>query len=244
MRLIFLFLLSFSLLFSQTDSSFDDEFENEFTKKEKSSSWDPIKGYNVQMTKFNDFVYMNIMGPVAKGYKNIVSTPVRKGVSNAFDNIKFPIRFVNNVLQLKFKNAFEETGRFIINSTYGLAGFLDLAKTEGGLNPHNEDLGQTLGYYGASDDFHIVLPLFGPSNLRDTIGLVGDSFLNPLSYAHSHEVNVLEDDRPYYFLKSYEVLNEYSLHVDEYEALRKDAVNLYPLLKNVYEQRRKKLIEE
>lgn len=244
MRVLFLFLLTCSLVFVQADDSFGDEFEDEFTQKEQNSSWDPLKGYNIQMTKFNDFVYMNIMGPVAKGYKKVVSKPVREGVSNVFHNVQFPVRLTNNLLQLKFKNSIEETARFVINSTYGLAGFIDLAKKEGGLKPHNEDLGQTLGFYGVSDDLHIVLPLWGPSNLRDTIGKIGDNFLNPLVYAHSHEVDILEDDAPYYLINVYSTINEYSLQVDKYEALRKDAVDLYPLLKNVYDQRRKKLIKE
>ncbi len=243
MKIVITFFLFFSLLFAQVNDSFD-EFENEFAPKKTERSWDPLKAYNIQMTQFNDFIYINIMGPVAKGYRYIVSKPIREGVSNIFHNIQYPIRFTNNLLQLKFNNAFEESARFIINSTYGLAGFIDLAKSEAQIERHNEDFGQTLGYYGMSNDLHIVLPLFGPSNLRDTIGLVADGFIDPIYHAQRRDWNIFESNNAYIFLNTYKIGNEYSLHVDEYENIRKDSIDLYKLLKTVYEQRREKLIEE
>jgi len=243
MRFLFIFLLSFSLLFAQTSDEFTS-FDDEYSQKSVHSSWDPLKAYNVQMTNFNDFVYMNVLGPVAKGYRYVITKHIREGVSNMFYNLQFPVRFINNILQLKFKNAFEETARFTINSTYGLVGFVDLATSEGGLKKHDEDFGQTLGFYGASDDLHIVLPFLGPSNLRDTIGFVVDGFANPLAYAQKEQWDGFEDDNTYLYLSVYNTINEYSLHVNEYESVRKDALDLYIVLKNIYEQRRKKLIEE
>ena len=241
-KIIFIIFISFSLLFAQQNDSFDD-FQDEFEVKQV-DSWDPLKFYNIPMTKFNDFVYMYIMGPIARGYRYVASKPIREGVSNVFHNIQFPIRVANNLLQFKFNNAFEESARFAINSTYGLAGFIDLAKKEGGIERHDEDFGQTLGFYGVGNDVHIVLPLFGPSNLRDTIGLVADSFVSPINYAHKRDWGVLESDNTYLFVNAYKIGNEYSLHMDEYENIRKDSVDLYFLLKSVYEQRREKLIEE
>lgn len=243
MRFLFIFLISFSLLFAQANDEFAS-FEDEFSQNSVHASWDPLKAYNVQMTNFNDFVYMKVLGPVAKGYRYVVNKPIREGVSNIFYNLQFPVRFINNILQLKFKNAFEETARFAINSTFGLVGFVDLATKEGGLKKHDEDFGQTLGFYGVSDDLHIVLPLLGPSNLRDTIGFVVDGFANPLAYAQKEQWDGFEDDNTYLYLSVYQTINEYSLHINEYENVRKDALNLYIVLKNIYEQRRKKLIEE
>jgi phospholipid-binding lipoprotein MlaA len=242
-KIIIAILLSFSLLYGESDDLFD-EFSDEFSVEHTTSSWDPLEAYNVTMTQFNDFIYMYIMGPVAKGYRFVVSKPIRVGVSNAFHNIQFPVRFANNILQLKFNNAFEESARFVINSTYGLAGFIDIAKIDGGLERHDEDFGQTLGFYGASNDIHIVLPFFGPSNLRDTIGLVGDNFLDPIYHAQNRDWNVFKNNEAYLFLNTFEIANEYSLHVDEYENLRKDSLNLYILMKSVYEQRRDALIKE
>ena len=237
--------MSSSLLLSQSnDENSFSSFEDEFTTKQVDSSWDPLKFYNIPMTQFNDFIYVYIMGPIAKGYRYIVEKPIREGVSNVFHNIQFPIRFTNNLLQLKFKNSYEESARFIINSTYGLAGFIDIAKSEDKLERHNEDFGQTLGFYGIGNDIHIVLPLFGSSNLRDTIGLVGDNFVNPIYHAQRRDWNFFKNNKTYLFVNTYKVGNEYSLHVDEYENIRKDSVDLYKLLKSVYEQRRNALIEE
>jgi len=230
-------------MFGQANDEFSS-LDDEFASAKVEAPWDPIKMYNVPMTQFNDFVYMYIMGPIAKGYRNIVNEPIRKGVSNVFHNLKYPIRFTNNLLQLKFNNAFEETMRFVINSTYGLAGFIDLAKSEGGLERHNEDFGQTLGFYGVSNDFHIVLPLLGQSNLRDVIGIFADGYLDPLYYAKKEDFNGFESDNAYLLLNTYKVINEYSFQVGSYENIRKDSVDLYILLKNIYNQRRNKLIEE
>jgi phospholipid-binding lipoprotein MlaA len=241
-RIVFITLISFTILFSQENNSFDD-FQSEFDTK-KVDSFDPLKEYNIPMTKFNDFIYMNIMGPIAKGYRYIVSKPIREGVSNIFHNIQFPIRLANNLLQLKFNNALEESARFAINSTFGLAGYIDLAKKEGGIQRHNEDFGQTLGFYGMSNDIHIVLPIFGPSNLRDTIGLVADGFISPINYAQKEDWSIFESSNTYLLINAYKITNEYSLHMDEYENIRKGSVNLYFLLKSVYEQRRTRLIEE
>lgn len=243
MRLFVVFMLFFSLTLVQANDEFAN-FDSEFSSAEKKSSWDPIKAYNIPMTKFNDFVYMNIMGPIARGYKYIVNKPIREGISNVFHNLQYPVRVTNNLLQFKFNNAFEETARFVINSTYGLAGFVDLAKTDGRLERHDEDFGQTLGFYGVSNDFHIVLPFLGPSNLRDTIGLFADGLADPLRYANNKDLGALKSNNTYWLVKTHDVINDYTFQMDGYENIRKDAVDLYILMKEVYDQRRNKMIEE
>ncbi len=248
-KTIIAILLSFSLSFGQSEnfsSDNEDSFTSfdEFEMQEIARSWDPLEPYNVQMTKFNDFAYIHILGPAVKGYKHVVSQPIREGVSNAFHNIRFPVRFTNNLLQLKFNNAFEESARFVINSTFGLAGFIDIAKIDGGLERHDEDFGQTLGFYGVGNGIHIVLPLFGPSNLRDTVGLVVDSFVDPLQHAQKKEWGIFEDSDAYIFINAYRFGNEYSLHVEKYENIRKNAIDLYILLKSTYEQQRDRQIKE
>ncbi|TNF51662.1 MAG: VacJ family lipoprotein, partial [Deltaproteobacteria bacterium] len=153
-----------------------------------------------------------------------------------FRNLLMPVRFTNNLLQLKPKQASIELARFVFNSTVGILGFFDPAAKHCDLHPYPEDFGQTLGYYGVGSGFHIVLPLLGPSNLRDTIGLVPDHFLNPISYVDDSEVRLA--------LRVYKQVNQTSLHIGEYESLKKDAVDLYPFLRDSYEQRRNKQIEE
>ncbi|XOB63422.1 VacJ family lipoprotein [Campylobacterota bacterium DY0563] len=220
--------------------SFDDEFEI------KSEEIDPLEGYNRVMTSFNDFLYINVLNPVASGYKEIVPQEGRVAISNFFQNLTYPVRLVNNLLQFKFTNASEESGRFLINSTVGILGFMDPASKEYNLNEHDEDFGQTLGYYGFDGGFHIVLPVYGPSNVRDVVGLSVDSYISPLSDAGYDELEYKIPDRfeKTLGLKSIEVINSTSLNLGKYENLKKDAIDLYPFLKDIYTQNRNKMIKE
>lgn len=229
---------------AQKNDEFSDEFDNEFKNEEK-EIFDPLSGYNRVMTSFNDTVYMNVLIPVSKGYASVMPQGVRKGISNFFNNLMFPVRFTNNLLQLKFKNSSEELGRFVVNTVLGL-GFFDPAKTELGWEEHDEDFGQTLGFYGVGEGFHVVLPLLGPSNLRDMLGITADSYVSALS---SNEANEIRYKIPNNLVQTIAIssadnINETSLTPGQYENLRKDALDLYPFLRDIYTQSRKKKIEE
>jgi phospholipid-binding lipoprotein MlaA len=226
---------------SQTDLVFE-EFEDEF--EEPNAVFDPLSGYNKVMTNFNDGFYTKVLMPVSRGYETVVHENIRTGVSNIFDNLLFPIRFINNILQFKFANASEELGRFAINSTFGLLGIMDVAK-KFDLHPHKEDFGQTLGYYGVGSGFHVVIPFLGPSNLRDMFGLATDSYANPLATNVAYEPYQIPNNTVQEIgYKTYKTINEQSFEPNAYENLTKQAVDLYPFLRDIYEQRRKKLIEE
>ena len=245
MRSFLKFLLVFLLVFTTLQASESDEFEAEFSPQSKQELFDPLSGYNEIMTSFNDAFYEYALRPVAKGYAYVVPQMARNGISNAFENLLFPVRFINNILQLKFQNAFEETGRFVINSTMGILGFRDVAGEELGLQKHDEDFGQTLGHYGKGNGFHIVLPFLGPSNARDIVGLFADSWASPLSYISARDdLNLLDNDEQALGLMAFRALNETSLHIDELDSIRKDAIELYPFLRNIYESRRNKQISE
>lgn len=224
---------------------FDDEFADEF-QDSKVEIFDPLSGYNRVMTSFNDGVYTYALNPVATGYTYVFPQTVRVGISNFFSNLLFPLRFANNLLQLKFQNSAEELGRFLINTTFGLAGFMDPAKTELGWEEHNEDFGQTLGHYGVGEGFHVVLPFLGPSNLRDMLGIVADSYVSPLSTTGSSDIqykipnNTLENVG----ITAATTVNSTSLRLGQYESIKKDALDLYPFLRDIYNQARKKQIEE
>ncbi len=237
--LLLTFLLSSSLLALEDDNFLEDEFGEPMSYE----SYDPLKSYNIQMTKFNDFVYMQVFNPISKMYTKITPKKVRVCISNFFYNLAFPVRFINNILQLKIRNSIEESARFAINSTYGLGGFFDLATNEANLKKHNEDFGQTLGFYEIKNGVYIVLPLLGPSNLRDSFGLLVDYGLNPLNYSAIRDGYNLSRSS-YNLMSGYNYLNEFSLHIKEYESIRKDSIDLYILLKNMYDQRREKLIKE
>ena len=135
---------------------------------------DPIEPFNRAMYNFNARFDRYVFLPVVSGYEWIMPNVAQKGVSNFFVNFREPINLVNNVLQFKVKNSGVTLSRFVINTTIGLAGFFDPA-TKFGLYVRKEDFGQSMGKWGIGGGPFIVLPLFGPSNLRDTIGLVADA---------------------------------------------------------------------
>lgn len=225
-------------------SDFDDEFNDEFNEPEE--DFDPLSGYNRAMTHFNDFVYINMLEPTAKGYAYVVPEPARVGISNVIQNLLYPVRLLNNLLQLKFENAATETGRFLINSTFGLAGIMDVAKDNLDWQQKDEDFGQTLAFYGVGEGFHIVLPLLGPSNLRDMTSLVVDGYVSPLTEFGSSDIKykIPNNTEKSVGLSVFSVVNTTSLHLGEYESLKKDAIDLYPFLKEVYNQNREKEIKE
>ena len=223
-----------------------EEFEAEFEAEEINNISDPLSAYNRTMTSFNDKVIINALNPISEAYAYVVPRPFRLGVSNFIHNIEFPIRLVNNLLQLKFQNSSDEIERFIINSTVGLGGLMDPAKNhmKTPILPHNEDFGQTLGRYGIGSGFHVVLPFLGPSNVRDIAGITLDAYLSPLINVRGNAARSL---RNYKIPKNLGqtigivtvyLINKNSLHPGEYESIKKDAIDLYPFLRDTYEQKR------
>ncbi|MFT7879279.1 MAG: VacJ family lipoprotein [Sulfurimonas sp.] len=220
-------------------------FEEEFSREETSSAADPLSGYNRVMTSFNDKVMIYLINPVAEAYAAIVPQPARIGVSNAVDNIQFPIRFANNLLQFKFKNSADELKRFVVNSTIGIGGLMDPAKNHMNIPAHDEDFGQTLGHYGVGSGFHIVLPFLGPSNVRDILGLTADAYLSPIVYMKDLEKYRIPNNTGQTIgIFTVDFINTTSLHLGEYESLKKDAIDLYPFFRDTYEQKRNSDIAE
>lgn len=128
---------------------------------------DPLEPMNRSVSKFNDVVDDNVLKPVATGYRDHIPQPVQTGVNNFFRNLADVWSTVNNGLQLKGRDTAESLMRVVVNTTLGICGIFDVA-TDIGLQRHPEDLGQTLGYWGVPDGPYVVLPLLGPSTLRDT----------------------------------------------------------------------------
>ena len=148
--------------------------------------YDPLEGLNRAVFNFNNVADKVVLEPVAKGYKKLPS-PVQSGVSNFINNLKLPLAALNQLLQGQGQNAAESTGRFLVNSTVGVFGLIDVAD-DMGLHQKEEDFGQTLATWGVGDGFYIVLPLFGPSNLRDTSGMIMTMMTDPVNaYATTQE---------------------------------------------------------
>jgi len=142
---------------------------------------DPLEPLNRGIYTFNDGLDTVLVKPLAEVYKGVIPPIARTGVSNVFANMYDVVVAVNNLLQGKFSQAASDTGRVLINTTAGLFGLFDVASTAG-LEKHDEDLGQTLGYWGVGNGAYLVLPLLGPSTLRDAVGRFVDVYTNPETY--------------------------------------------------------------
>ena len=243
--IILLVIFSFANENNTDIDSLENEFDTEFSE-DKKEVFDPLSGYNRIITSFNDKVFINILNPISEGYAYILHENIRVGIDNFFENIMFPVRFSNNLLQLKFKNSGEELERFLVNTTWGILGFMDPATKKLDIKAHKEDFGQTLGFYGVGDGFHVVLPFLGPSNLRDIVGITADSYTSPLSTSGDKftQYKIPNTTMEQIGIKTFDVINSNSLKLGQYESLKKDALDLYPFLRDVYTQARKKQIEE
>jgi len=221
----------------------DDRYdggENDNGDIENNRIADPLYYWNLSMYHFNDKFYFWLLKPVAQGYKAIAPEPVRIAVSNFFQNLASPARFVGNLLQMKLKNAGDELVRFVTNSTQGLAGFMDVAKSHYGIATHEEDFGQTLGYYGIGHGFYLVLPVFGPSSLRDAVGLAADRFMYPLSYISQNELSFGAAAGIFGF----QAVNRTSFRIGDYETFKESAITPYVSMRDAYVQHRKKQVKE
>jgi phospholipid-binding lipoprotein MlaA len=218
-----------------------DEYGNvteEEADGEASRIADPIEPWNRAMYHVNDKLYFWLFKPVARGYRYVVPEDVRGIFSKFYENLKAPVRIVNNVLQGKLGYAGIELSRFLINSTIGVGGLKDCAKECFGINGHDADFGQTLGKYGVGFGFYIVWPLLGPSSPRDTIGLLADRALTPTTYFGSQSMSPESAG-----LSIHEKINYTSFHIGDYEALKDAAIDPYVAMRDAYVQFRKKVLE-
>jgi len=155
---------------------------------------DPLEPFNRGVTRFNDVVDENVLVPVATTYTRVLPSLVRTGVSNFFNNVGDVWNFANNVAQGKVQNSAQTFMRLNVNTIFGLGGLLDIA-TEAGIDRHDEDFGQTLGYWGVGSGPYLVLPLLGPSTVRDAAALPVDRWGDPISHmndvAWRNSLNVL-----------------------------------------------------
>lgn len=218
---------------------FDDIVSaNELNGSDDASLADPLEPVNRFFFEFNDRLYFWVLKPVATGYANVVAEDLRISVRDFFHNLLAPVRIVNNLLQGKVKHSGIELARFAINSTLGVAGLGDPAKTEFGLSSKDEDLGQTLGVYGAGEGFYLCWPILGPSTLRDTVGFAGDSFLNPFSYLMAADFAAGAG------AYGGREVNNSSLTLGEYEQFKESAFDPYLAVRDAYRQYRRNKVKD
>jgi phospholipid-binding lipoprotein MlaA len=201
------------------------------------NEYDPWEPFNERMFEFNRRLDRYILKPVAKAYNFITPDEIQIMISNGFDNISFPPRFVNSVLQGKWKGAFREIARFLINSTAGVGGLFDPAKDVFGLVKSREDFGQTLGFYGVGPGPYLIVPFMEPLTVRDGIGKAVDSAMDPLSYY----LPLIWDRLG---MKIGDIINERSLNLDLFQGFEESVIDLYSAVRHGYLQRREKLIRE
>ena len=193
--------------------------------------------------KFNLVFDDVILEPVAKGYNKLPNT-LKKGTSNFTSNIATLLSIPNSLLQGNFKQVGHASGSFLVNTTVGVLGVLNPAKKLG-LNPHKEDVGQTLATYGIGSGCYFVLPLFGPTTVRDSVGLIADTFVDPFAHVTIREkeiFNISGSDLDYYSVKGTTAVDFRSDNLSNFDSLEKNSIDLYASFKSLYLQNREKKI--
>ena len=194
--------------------------------------------------KFNMAFDDMILEPIAEGY-NKLPDPIRNGTSNFTSNIGTLLSIPNNLLQGNIKQLGHSVGSFVVNSTVGILGFLNPAEKMG-LKPHKEDVGQTLGLYGVNTGCYFVLPIFGPTTVRDSIGMLADTFVDPFAYVtvREHEIfNISGSSIDYFATKGTTAVDFRADNDLNFESLEKNSIDLYSSFKSIYLQDRNNKIK-
>ncbi|MBA5867930.1 MAG: VacJ family lipoprotein [Nitrospira sp. CR1.3] len=234
-----------------------DEPFDPFAKSDETTGeeYDPWESLNTKVFEFNRQMDRYVLKPVAKGYDFIVPDLVQVGISNIFYNFRFAPRFLNNVFQGKVKGAGIEVGRFLLNTTVGIGGFFDLAQEVNLVTPE-EDLGQTLGFYGVKPGPYLMIPFLAPYTVRDFFGYIGDVFLNPINWlvapiievdgipsviAHKNRTtsSILQIS-----VRVGEIVNDRSRNLEKFQGVEEATLDLYTAVRNAYLQQRARAIRE
>jgi phospholipid-binding lipoprotein MlaA len=206
------------------ETAWDGEDPGEDTP-EAGVTQDPWEGFNRKIFWFNERLDNYVLEPVATGWDFALPRFVQTGIRNMYDNIKFPVTFVNDLLQGRPIDAGATLGRFLLNSTVGAAGFFDAA-VEAGLEKHESDFGQTLGVWGVPPGPYLVLPLFGASSPRDTVGLAVDSVILPYGYFVPVWGSLT--------ITAVDVVNRRSLLLETIREERRSAFDFYVFVRNLH----------
>ncbi|MEN8199084.1 MAG: VacJ family lipoprotein [Thermodesulfobacteriota bacterium] len=199
--------------------------------------YDPLEPVNRVFFAFNDKLYFWVLKPVNVAYSAVLPFDIRFAIGNFFSNMAAPVRIINSLLQGKLENAGIVLSRFVINSTLGVYGLGDAAQRQFGLMPKQEDFGQTLGYWGLGEGMYICWPIIGPSNVRDSLGFLGDAYTHPVVYF----INDFMFSSGYYIESRVNLL---SLNPEIYEDLKKYSLDPYISMRQVYLDYRRQKIED
>ena len=223
----------------ETDNSSNLE-EDPFADEEKEIAHmsDPFeRWYNRPVYVFNDHFYEYFMRPVAQTYKDVLAENFRIMIRNLYNTVTFPGRLVSSLFQLKVGKAGRVVGRVLVNCTLGFLCMVDVANEEFKIEPVDEDFGQVLGSYGIPPGPYLVLPLLGPSSVRDGVGRAVDAVMNPLFW-------LVPDFVTGAAITSGRMVNETSFYIEDIKALKESAIDPYISIRDFYNQRREILVDE
>lgn len=194
---------------------------------------DPLEPMNRAIFEFNLALDRFVIRPVASVYRDVLPTEAQKSVTSFLSNMRAPVTFANDMLQGEVGRAGTTVGRFVINTLIGFGGAFDVAH-ELGLQNHEEDFGQTLAVWGAEEGPYLMLPLFGPSNPRDGVGMLVDIFLDPFTYIFK------DNDAEWagYVRMGLRGIDLRARHFDEFNELQRSSLDFYATLRSLYRQRR------
>jgi len=197
---------------------------------------DPWEGFNRLMFGFNNTLDTFLLRPTAIAYRTVVPLPMRDSLRNVIDNLGTPVILMNDVLQGDGDRAWNTVARFALNTTFGIAGLYD-AGTHFGYPKHEEDFGQTLGTWGVDGGPYVVLPIFGPSNVRDVFGRIGDYAMNPLTYVVAKN----NEDYPLILLSvtTADVIDARSRNMESFDSIRENSLDYYATIRSLYTQNRR-----
>ena len=203
-----------------------------------------FEGTSRAIFKFNMALDDAIIEPLAKGYSKLPS-PIKSGASNFTSNIGVLLSIPNNILQGNFQQLGHSVASFALNTSVGIFGIFNPAEKIG-LNPHKEDVGQTLGAYGIGSGCYFVLPIFGPTTVRDSIGLLADTYIDPFAHVTIREKELLSSSGnalDYYSVKATSVIDFRADNDKNFESLEKNSLDLYSSMKSIYLQDRENKIK-
>ncbi len=199
---------------------------------------DPLEPLNRAVFAFNMEVDRYVLEPVAKGYRRTVPAGGREAVHNFLHNLKSPVTLVNNLLQGDVKRAAETSFDFVVNSTAGVLGLFDVTGHDDGLTVHEEDLGQTFAVWGVGTGPYLVLPFHGPSNVRDTVGMLGDRYFDPFEYT----IEPPDDTRIFLARTVTGAVDARERTLEEFNDIRRTSLDFYATARSLYRQSRKNQI--
>ncbi|MDG2254404.1 MAG: VacJ family lipoprotein [Opitutaceae bacterium] len=212
----------------------DDEGSN------RGSIADPLEGLNRTIFGINNFVYKTLLRPFTHQYVLVVPKEARRAVGNFFVNLEYPVRFTGSILQLKIGHATKETGKFLINSTVGIGGLIDVTKEDPTFDLPEEDIGQVFGSWGINHGFYIVLPFLGPSSLRGFAGRLGGNTVDPLSEPWTQ----VDDTHERLLLQCTDTINDLPEIIDLFYSITNSAIDPYAAVRNGYTQYRANQVKE